>query len=116
MRQAVTLGYYVTDEIGTRRPKREVVFVDAEDGDGAASQALAQHTTRLLRAGGIGTDDAPPKVQVLGVDIAPPEEPTEPQDDAETEPVPSEPGGDHPPLAASPARGRATLSLKGVNP
>lgn len=71
MRQRVTMGYFLLDTIGIRRPMREDVVVedDGKGGDHAAAVALAQHGPRLAALSGYGPDGQP-RIGILGIEPA----------------------------------------------
>lgn len=69
MRQRVTMGYFVLDTTGIRRPMREDVIVEAETGDQAATIALAQHGPRLASLSGYGPDGMP-RIGIIGIEPA----------------------------------------------
>lgn len=69
MRQRVTMGYFVLDTTGIRRPMREDVIVEADTGDQAASIALSQHGPRLASLSGYGPDGLP-RIGIIGIEPA----------------------------------------------
>lgn len=89
MRQRVTMGYFVLDTTGIRRPMREEVIVEADTGDAAASIALAQHGPRLAALSGYGPDGQP-RIGIMGIEPAgnePAPEPAIQGDEAEEPPA-----------------------------
>lgn len=90
MRQRVTMGYFVLDTTGIRRPMREDVIVEADTGDAAAAAALAQHGARLASLAGLGPDGMS-RIGIIGIEPAgnePAPEPAMQGDDAH-EPLPA---------------------------